>query len=149
MNSLLSLNKKVFFIFSILVFLIIFITLLSTYFKSSLEIKSEVVIDEKLSDILNPKFSINSNKEKILITADEGNFLNGEEILLKKNVVFKSDKFTIYSDDVIFDKKNLVASSKNQSKFVSKNALINSIGFNITENGSNINFTGKTKLILK
>lgn len=152
MNFLLSLNKKFFFIFCILVFLIIFITTLSIYFKSSLVIESLVTVDEndeKLADISNPKFSINSNKEKILITANEGNFLNGDEILLKKNVVFKSNKFTIYSDNVIFDKKNLIASSKNQSKFVSKNALINSIGFDITENGSNINFKGKTKLTLK
>ena len=35
-------------------------------------------------------------KKKYLITANEGNFLNGDEILLKKNVVFKSNKFKIY-----------------------------------------------------
>ena len=54
MNFLLSLNKKFFFIFCILVFLIILITTLSIYFKSSLVIESLVTVDEndeKLADI--------------------------------------------------------------------------------------------------
>ena len=149
MNFLLSLNKKFIFIFSLSVFLIIFILTAFILLESSKIVKEVIINPEKLADISKPKFSINSNKQKILITANEGNFLTKDEILLEKNVIFKSDKFTIYSDNVIFDKKNLIASSKNQSKFVSKNALINSIGFDITENGSKINFKGKTKLILK
>ena len=35
------------------------------------------------------------------------------------------------------------------SRFISKNASIESIGFDIVENGNIINFKGKTKLILK
>ena len=69
--------------------------------------------------------------------------------MLEKNVIFKSNKFKIFSDNVIFNKEKLIASSKNKSKFVSKNALIDSIGFDIIDNGNIINFKGKTKLTLK
>ena len=111
--------------------------------------EKNTIIEKKTADISKPKFSINSNKQKISITANEGNFLTEDEIFLEQNVIFKSNKFKIYSDNVVFNKKNLVASSSNKSKFVSKNALINSIGFDIIENGNIINFKGKTKLILK
>ena len=102
-----------------------------------------------MSDISQPKFSINGNKQKISVTASDGNFLNDDEIILENNVVFKSNKFKIYSDSVIFNKKTLVASSDNKSKFISKKTSIDSLGFDITENGNIINFKGKTKLILK
>ena len=69
--------------------------------------------------------------------------------MLEKNVIFRSNKFEIYSNNVIFNKKNLIASSKDKSRFISKNASIDSIGFDIIENGNIINFKGKTKLILK
>ena len=69
--------------------------------------------------------------------------------MLEKNVIFKSDKFKIYSDNVLFNKKSLIASSKNKSKFVSDKTSIDSNGFDIIENGNIINFKGKTKLILK
>ena len=83
------------------------------------------------------------------MTASEGNFLTENEIMLEKNVIFKSDKFKIYSDNVLFNKKSLIASSKNKSKFVSDKTSIDSNGFDIIENGNIINFKGKTKLILK
>ena len=83
------------------------------------------------------------------MTANEGNFLTENEIMLEKNVIFKSDKFKIYSDNVLFNKKSLIASSKNKSKFVSDKTSIDSNGFDIIENGNIINFKGKTKLILK
>ena len=102
-----------------------------------------------MADITKPKFSINSKKQKISVTANEGNFITENEIMLEKNVVFKSNKFKIYSDNVVFNKKNLVASSKNKSRFISKNASIDSVGFDIIENGNIINFKGKTKLTLK
>ena len=111
--------------------------------------EANIIIKNKIADITKPKFSISSKKQKISITANEGNFLTENEILLEKNVIFKSNKFKIYSDNVIFNKKNLVASSKDKSKFIAKNASIDSIGFDITENGTIINFKGKTKLILK
>ena len=149
MNFLLAFNKKLIFLISVTVFLIIFLVTIFILIESSKTVKKEIIHTKKTADISKPKFSINSNKQKILITANEGNFLTKNEILLEKNVIFKSDKFTIYSDNVIFDKKNLIASSENQSKFVSNNALIQSIGFDITENGSKINFKGKTTLTLK
>ena len=93
--------------------------------------------------------SINSKSQKISVTANQGNFITNNKIMLENNVVFKSNNFKIYSDDVIFNKKNLVASSNKKSKFISKNALIDSIGFDIIENGNIINFKGKTKLILR
>ena len=36
-------------------------------------------------DITEPRFSINSSSQKILVTAKEGNFIEENKILLKKN----------------------------------------------------------------
>ena len=132
----------VFIIFILFVFLLNFIELTDNSEK-------KIAINEKASDISKPKFSINSKKQKILVTANEGNFLTEDEIVLEKNVIFKSNKFKIYTDNVLFNKKTLVASSQDKSKFISKNTTINSAGFDIIENGNIINFKGKTKLILK
>ena len=120
-----------------------------TYFKTVTKKETSVLYEKKIADITKPKFSINGEQQKISITANEGNFLTDDKILLEENVIFQSEKFKIYSDNVVFNKKDLVASSKDKSKFVSDTAQINSTGFDITENGSIINFKGKTKLILK
>ena len=111
--------------------------------------ENKIAINKKTSDISEPKFSINSKKQKITVTANEGNFLTDNEIVLEKNVIFKSKKFKIYTDNVIFNKKTLVASSQDKSKFISNNTSIDSAGFDIIENGNIINFKGKTKLVLK
>ena len=111
--------------------------------------KEKMSINQKNSDILKPKFSINSKKQKISVTAAEGNFLTEDEIMLENNVVFKSNNFKIYAENVVFNKKTLVASSKDKSKFVSTNTSIDSNGFDIIQNGNIINFKGKTKLTLK
>ena len=71
--------------------------------------ENHIVINKKTSDISEPKFSINSKEQKISVTASEGNFLNEDEIVLQKNVIFKSNKFKIYTDNVVFNKKTLVA----------------------------------------
>ena len=149
MNFLLTFNKTTllissFFIISIICFFISF-----TYIQAKKIADIEISINNKTADISKPKFSINSNKQKISVTASEGNFLTEDEIMLEKNVIFKSDKFKIYSDNVLFNKKSLIASSKNKSKFVSDKTSIDSNGFDIIENGNIINFKGKTKLILK
>ena len=149
MNFLLTFNKTTllissFFIISIICFFISF-----TYIQAKKIADIEISINNKTADISKPKFSINSNKQKISVTANEGNFLTEDEIMLEKNVIFKSDKFKIYSDNVLFNKKSLIASSKNKSKFVSDKTSIDSNGFDIIENGNIINFKGKTKLILK
>ena len=149
MNFLLSLNKTFFLIFTCSIFFIIFIILLIFYYQSNLLPNNNNIVNKNTADITKPKFSINSDKQKITVTANEGNFLTKNEIKLEKNVIFQSKKFKIYSDNVVFNKKSLIASSRNKSKFVSKNASIDSIGFDIIENGNIINFKGKTLLILK
>jgi len=149
MNFLLSLNKKVFLIFSfIFIFLILFIFSFN-FFQPADNHLNKISKNKSSSDISEPKFSINSKKQKISVTANEGNFLTDNEIVLEKNVIFKSNKFKIYTDNVIFNKKTLVASSQESSKFISNNTSIDSAGFDIIDNGNIINFKGKTKLILK
>ena len=149
MNFLLSLNKKIFLIVSfIFIFFILFIFSLN-FFESNSNSENKIYINKKTSDISEPKFSINSKKQKISVTANEGNFLTEDEIILEKNVIFKSNKFKIFTDNVVFNKKTLVASSQDKSKFISNNTSIDSVGFDIIENGNIINFKGKTKLVLK
>ena len=149
MNFLLSLNKKIFLICSsVFIFFILFIFLLN-FIETTDYSENKISVNEKTSDISEPKFSINSKKQKITVTANEGNFLTENEIVLEKNVIFKSKKFKIYTDNVIFNKKTLVASSQVKSKFISNNTSIDSAGFDIIENGNIINFKGKTKLVLK
>ena len=149
MNFLLTFNKKTLLISSFLIISIICFFISFTYIQSKKIADIEISINNKTADISKPKFSINSNKQKISVTASEVNFLTEDEIMLEKNVIFKSDKFKIYSDNVLFNKKSLIASSKNKSKFVSDKTSIDSNGFDIIENGNIINFKGKTKLILK
>ena len=81
-------------------------------FYSKLNIKSEnsKIIEDEFSnssyDILKPKFTINNKKNKITITANQGDFLNKNEILLKNEVLFISKRFKISSDEVLFNKNN-------------------------------------------
>ena len=149
MNFLLSLNKEEFLIFSFLFILLILFVFLSKLIEKNDNSENKITINKKTSDILEPKFSINGEEQKISVTASEGNFLNEDEIALEKNVIFKSNKFKIYTDNVVFNKKTLVASSQDKSKFISNNTSIDSDGFDIIENGNIINFKGKTKLVLK
>ena len=149
MNYLLLLNKNIFLLFIVIIFLIILSLSIFIYFSNNLIISNDNIINNVSADITNPKFSINGKNQIISVTANEGNFLTKDKVMLEKNVIFQSEKFKIYSDNVTFNKKNYVASSEEKSKFVSKNASINSIGFDIIENGNIINFKGKTKLILK
>ena len=149
MNFLLSLNKKIFLILSFVFIFFIFFIFLLNFIENTDHAENTITINKKTSDILEPKFSINSEQQKISVTANQGNFLTEDEIALEKNVIFKSNKFKIYTDNVVFNKKTLVASSQNKSKFISNNTSIDSAGFDIIENGNIINFKGKTKLILK
>ena len=149
MNFLLSLNKKILLIFSFILIICIFFIFILNYIEISNNSENKITINKKTSDISEPKFSINSKEQKISVTANEGNFLTEDEIALEKNVIFKSNKFKIYTDNVVFNKKTLVASSQDNSKFISNNTSIDSDGFDIIENGNIINFKGKTKLVLK
>ena len=148
MNYLLQLNKSL-----VLIFLI-FLTIISLVFffvKDEIFSKSEIKFDtisDNSFDILNPKFTINNANEIITIQAEKGNFLNKNNIVLENNVVFKSDKFKIYSSKVLFDKKNQTAYSKKNSTFISEGTTIESKGFEITDKGNIIQFNGKTKIML-
>ena len=148
MNYLLQLNKSL-----VLIFLI-FLTIISLVFffvKDEILSKSKIkfdIISDNSFDILNPKFTINNANEIITIQAEKGNFLNKNNIVLENNVVFKSDKFKIYSSKVLFDKKNQTAYSKKNSTFISEGTTIESKGFEITDKGNTIQFNGKTKIML-
>ncbi len=100
-------------------------------------------------DISEPKFAINNESKKIYITAKEGNFLNKDEILLKNNVRFKSNDFSIETENVIFNRNEQTAESKTRSLFKSKNTYISSDGFNIYDKGNKIIFYGNSNIILK
>ena len=100
-------------------------------------------------DIEKPRFAINNDEKKINITANEGNFLNKDEILLRENVKFKSNDFIIETENVIFDRKKETAKSKTKSMFKSKNTTILSDGFNIYDRGNKITFYGKSFIVLK
>ena len=149
MNFILQIKRKYFFI--ILIFLFI-LTILFIFFEKDriIQAKSyEKQIKSKSKyDIINPKFSMNNLKEKIIISANEGNFINDSKILLKKNVIFKSDEFQISSEDVYYDKKKQTAESNKRAVFKAKNTSIISEGFKIGDEGEKINFNGKTKLVL-
>ena len=149
MNYLLSLNKKTVLILSLILISLIFLGFFFKYFQSTLKNNDFLEISSSESDIIKPKFSINSESQKIAVTAKEGNFISENKILLKKDVIFKSKKFQIMSDDVIFDKKYFTASSSQKSKFVAKKTSIISNGFEIFDNGNKINFNGKTILIIE
>jgi hypothetical protein len=149
LNFLLSLNKKIFLFFSSIFIAFILIFFLLSFIESTDKLENKITISKKTSDISEPKFSINGKEQKISVTANEGNFLTADEIALEKNVIFKSNNFKIYTDNVVFNKKTLVASSQDKAKFVSENTSINSAGFDIIENGNVINFKGRTKLVLK
>ena len=137
----------------VLIFLV-FLTIISLIFfflKNEILLKSEIEFDtisNNSYDILNPKFTINNENEIITIQAKNGNFLNQNNVVLENDVVFKSDKFKIYSSKVLFDKKNQTAYSKNDSTFVSEGTTIKSKGFEIIDKGNTIQFYGKTKIIL-
>ena len=93
--------------------------------------------------------SINAQATKIFITANEGNFLNNDEILLENNVRFKSNDFSIETENVIFNRTDQTAQSKTRSIFKSENTSISSDGFDIQDKGNVIIFYGKSYLILK
>ena len=101
------------------------------------------------ADITEPKFAINNDKQKIFVTAKEGNFIDNDNILLKKNVKFESKNFSINSDNVIFNRKKQTAESKELSLFTSEKTKIFSEGFDIYDSGKKIKFYGNVKLIIK
>ena len=148
MNNLFKINQKVI-IVTFLFLLIIFGYLLLDKNKN---LNKTIDLNDSLNfsyDILNPKFTINNIKQNIVVSANEGNFINSNKILLRKNVSFKSNKFLIKSSEVYFNKKNESAFSNKNSKFISDKTSIKAEGFEITNKGDKILFNGQVKIILK
>ena len=149
MNFFLHINKKIIFFFG----LIIVFSFLIIIFSKQINIKNiDLNVSEKILsnvDIAEPKFAISNESRKIYITAKEGNFLNKDEILLNENVRFKSNDFSIETENVIFDRNKQTAKSKTRSLFKSKNTTISSNGFDIYDNGNKITFYGNSIIILK
>ena len=149
MNFFLHINRKLVVFFGLIVFFL-FITLI---FLKQINQTNNEVKDFKTNfsnvDISQPKFSINNKSKKIHITAKEGNFLNKDEILLKENVKFKSNDFSIETEKVIFNRSEQTAQSKTKSLFTSKNTKIYSDGFDIHDKGNKIIFYGKSFVVLK
>ena len=88
-------------------------------------------------------------KEPKFVTAREGNYLSENNVILRNDVKFTSEDFTIETDNVTFNRKNQTAHSKNKSIFKSKKTVILSEGFDIFDNGNKINFYGNSRVILK
>ena len=149
MNSLLSINKRSILIVSVIV-LTLFVFIFSLQFYETLKLDNyqdtEIVSDV---DITDPRFAINGDNQKILVSAKEGNFIDTNKILLHREVKFKSNNFSIETEKVIFDRKAQTAESKSFSKFNSEKTEISSEGFNIYDNGNKINFNGNSVIIIK
>ena len=149
MNFFLYINKNLIFFFgATILFLFVLLIFSKQISLNNIEIK---VSDENYSnaDISEPRFTINNKTKKIYITAKEGNFLNKEEVLLKNNVRFKSNNFSIETDKVIFNRNEQTAHSKSKSLFKSKNTMISSEGFDIYDKGNRIIFYGNSFIIIK
>lgn len=149
MNFLLSFSSKKILLLSLITILTFTLLILFEFYLFSKNNKVDKIVNVSKSDITQPKFSINNEKEKIIVTANEGSFINNDKIMLMENVKFSSNQFTIKSDNVTFDRKQQTAQSMEKSVFRSKNTIITSEGFNIYDNGNKINFYGSTKIILK
>ena len=149
MNFFLHINRNFIFFIGLIIIFIFFVIIIDkqTSFKNiELEISNTNLPDV---DITEPKFAINNDSKKIYITAKEGNFLNQDEVLLKNNVKFKSNEFSIETEKVIFNRNNQTARSESKSFFKSENTSISSDGFNIYDNGNKIIFYGNSFIILK
>ena len=149
MNFFLHINRN--FIILLGALAIIFFILIVLYEQTNLnsfrfEDKTNNLSD---ADISEPKFAINNETKKIYITASEGNFLNKDEVLLRNNVRFKSNNFSIETDKVVFNRNQQTAQSRTRSLFKSENITISSDGFNIHDKGNKIIFHGNSYIILK
>ena len=149
MNFFLHINRN--FIILLGALAVIFFILIVFYEQTNLnsfrfEEKTNNLSD---ADIAEPKFAINNETKKIYITASEGNFLNKDEVLLRNNVRFKSNNFSIETDKVVFNRNQQTAQSKTRSLFKSENITISSDGFNIDDKGNKIIFHGNSYIILK
>ena len=149
MNSFLYINRKLIFLFGLIVFFLFFSLIFLKQINQTNNELTNFETNFSNADISQPKFSINNKSKKIHITAKEGNFLNKDEILLKENVKFKSNDFSIETEKVIFNRSEQTAQSKTKSLFTAKNTKIYSDGFDINDKGNKIVFYGKSFVVLK
>jgi len=149
LNIFLFINRNL--IFFLLIFLTFFFLIIIFYKQINISNIVSKNLEQRLNniDISEPKFSINNKSKKIYVTAKEGNFLNEDEILLNKDVRFKSIDFSIETERVIFNRDKQTAKSKTKSLFKSKNTTITSEGFDIYDKGNKIIFYGNSFIILK
>tara|TARA_E500000178_G_scaffold347625_1_gene401240 strand:+ start:566 stop:1015 length:450 start_codon:yes stop_codon:yes gene_type:complete len=149
LNIFLFINRYL--VFFLAIFLTFFFLIIIFYKQINISNVVSKNLEQKLTniDISEPKFAINNKSKKIYISAKEGNFLNKDEILLNKNVKFKSIDFSIETERVIFNRDKQTAKSKTKSLFKSKNTIISSEGFNIYDKGNKIIFYGSSFVILK
>lgn len=149
MNIFLFINRNL--VFFLVIFLTFFFLIIIFYKQLNITNVVSKNLEQKLSnvDISEPKFAINNKSKKIYVTAKEGNFLNKDEILLNKNVRFKSIDFSIETERVVFNRDKQTAKSKTKSLFKSKNTTISSEGFDIYDKGNKIIFYGNSFIILK
>ena len=149
MNFFLYINKKLIFFSGVIISFFFILLVLSKQINLSNDEIKNYETNLSNADISQPKFSINNKSKKIHITAKEGNFLNNDEILLKKDVQFKSNDFSIETDKVIFNRSKQTAQSKTKSLFRAENTTIYSDGFDIYDKGNKIIFYGNSFVILK
>ena len=98
MNFFLHINKSLIFFFGIILISLFLIIIFSKQITlNNIEVKISANNSPNV-DITEPRFAINNNSTKIHITAKEGNFINKDEILLKENVRFKSNDFSIETE---------------------------------------------------
>jgi len=149
LNIFLFINRNL--VFFLVIFLTFFFLVIIFYKQINISNVVPKNLEQRLSnvDISEPKFAINNKSKKIYVTAKEGNFLNKDEILLNKNVRFKSIDFSIETERVIFNRDKQTAKSKTKSLFKSKNTTISSEGFDIYDKGNKIIFYGNSFIILK
>ena len=147
MNYFLFINRK---LLLVLFFILIIIFSIFIYSKQiSINQNKIKIISKSNVDISEPKFAINNETKKIYITAKEGNFLGKDKILLTDNVKFKSNDFSIETENVIFDRSKETAQSKTKSLFQTENTTISSDGFDINDKGNKIIFYGNSYILLK
>ena len=149
MNFFLYINRKLIFFSGVIISFFFILLVLSKQINLSNDEINNYETNLYNADISQPKFSINNKSKKIHITAKEGNFLNNDEILLKKDVQFKSNDFSIETDKVIFNRSKQTAQSKTKSLFRAENTTIYSDGFDIYDKGNKIIFYGNSFVILK
>ena len=149
MNYFLYINSKLIILFGGIIILVFLIIIFHKQINLNTIVAEDTISNLSNADISEPKFSINNESKKISITATQGNFINKDEVLLNKNVRFKSNDFSIETEKVIFNRDKQTAKSKTKSMFKSKNATITSDGFNIHDKGNKIIFYGNSYIILK